>query len=89
MQELYSLGARRIVVFGLPPLGCVPVSKTVSGGENRDCVETYNQAATLFNHELSNNLEQLNVDLSGSRIIYLNIFDIVADLIQHGSDYGN
>ncbi|KAG6533902.1 GDSL esterase/lipase At5g42170-like [Zingiber officinale] len=88
VNELYKLGARRIVVAGVPPLGCVPAARTVGGGENRDCVETYNQAATLFNLELSRSLEQLNVDLFGARIIYLNIYDTVMDLIQHGSDYG-
>ncbi|XP_074587748.1 GDSL esterase/lipase At5g42170-like [Curcuma longa] len=88
VKELYELGARRIVVAGVPPLGCVPASRTVGGGENRDCVETYNQAATLFNLELSRNLEQLDVDLSGTRIVYLNIYDTVMDLIQHGEDYG-
>ncbi|XP_074568885.1 GDSL esterase/lipase At1g59030-like [Curcuma longa] len=88
VKELYSLGARRIVVFGLPPLGCVPMSRTVSGGKNRDCVETYNQATVLFNLELSDRLKQLNVDLSGSRIIYVSIFDIIVDLIQHGPDHG-
>ncbi|KAG6538219.1 hypothetical protein ZIOFF_003331 [Zingiber officinale] len=88
VNELYKLGARRIVVAGVPPLGCVPAARTVGGGENRDCVETYNQASTLFNLELSRSLEQLNVDLFGARIIYLNIYDTVMDLIQHGSDYG-
>ncbi|XP_042424022.1 GDSL esterase/lipase EXL3-like [Zingiber officinale] len=88
VKELYNLGARRIVVFGLPPLGCVPVSRTVRGGKNRDCVDIYNQAASSFNFELSNSLNQINVDLPGSRIIYLGIFDIIVDLIQHGPDYG-
>ncbi|KAM7517291.1 hypothetical protein LguiA_006874 [Lonicera macranthoides] len=36
VQEIYKVGARRIGVFSLPPIGCVPSQRTLAGGVERD-----------------------------------------------------
>ncbi|KAM3236915.1 GDSL esterase/lipase EXL1-like [Capsicum annuum] len=34
--DLYGLGAHRIGVLGIPPIGCMPSQRTLKGGEERD-----------------------------------------------------
>ncbi|GAV56710.1 Lipase_GDSL domain-containing protein [Cephalotus follicularis] len=88
VKELYELGARRIGVFNVPTIGCVPFSRTTAGGIQRECPETYNQAAQLFNAKLSSNLESLNTNLADSRVVYVDIYSALLDLIKHPKRYG-
>ncbi|KAJ6402145.1 hypothetical protein OIU84_014266 [Salix udensis] len=43
IKEMNRLGATRVVVVGVPPLGCMPLVKTLAG--QNTCVESYNQAS--------------------------------------------
>ncbi|KAL0391878.1 UNVERIFIED_CONTAM: GDSL esterase/lipase EXL3 [Sesamum radiatum] len=88
IQELYQLGARRLAVFGIPPIGCLPSQRTLAGGSLRMCSEEYNQAAQLVNAKLSPTLESLNQSLPQSRVVYVDIYNPFLDLIQHPQNYG-
>ncbi|KAK4481401.1 hypothetical protein RD792_012291 [Penstemon davidsonii] len=88
VQDLYKLGARRIGVFGLPPLGCLPSQRTLKGGAERECVELYNQAAQLFNDKLSVELNSVNKQFPDARMIYIDIYNHPLDLIQNPNKYG-
>jgi len=57
-QQLYEYGARQIAVLGTPPLGCVPILRTLKGGLRRECAQDINYASQLFNVKLSNILDQ-------------------------------
>ncbi|KAJ4848719.1 GDSL esterase/lipase exl3, partial [Turnera subulata] len=88
VQDLYELGARRILVFSAPPIGCVPAQRTIAGGSQRDCAQNYNEAAKLFNSKLSNKLDSLNGSLPNSRIVYVDVYNPLLDLIQNSENYG-
>ncbi|XP_057974829.1 GDSL esterase/lipase EXL3-like [Malania oleifera] len=88
LKKLYKLGARRIAVFGAPPLGCLPSRRTLSGGLLRECSEEYNQAGQLFNSKLSAKLDSLNRDLPRARMVYIDIYNPLLDLIQNPSKSG-
>ncbi|XP_030968473.1 GDSL esterase/lipase EXL3-like isoform X4 [Quercus lobata] len=88
LKELYSLGARRIGVFGAPPIGCVPSQRTVAGGLHRQCGEGHNQLAMLFNAKLTTLLDSLNKDMPNSRMVYLDIYNPLLDLIEHPEKNG-
>ncbi|KNA16355.1 hypothetical protein SOVF_089900 [Spinacia oleracea] len=88
VQELYKLGARRISVFGAPPIGCVPSQRTLGGGIVRECAENYNDAAKLFNSKLSDELDSLTLKLPNSKIVYTDIYTPLFDIIQHPLKYG-
>ncbi|KAK4782262.1 hypothetical protein SAY86_016364 [Trapa natans] len=88
LKDLYDLGARRIAVFSAPPIGCVPSSRTVGGGLFRDCARPYNVAAQLFNSKLSSAIDSLNRGLPSSKIVYVDIYNPLLDLILHPLDYG-
>lgn len=88
MKELYQLGARRIGVFSLSPLGCVPLQRTVKGGIERDCVEIINEGALIFNSKLSSSLVDLAKKLEDSRLVYLENYIELHDIIINHNQYG-
>ncbi|XP_065622107.1 GDSL esterase/lipase EXL3 [Quercus suber] len=88
LKELYSLGARRIGVLGAPPIGCVPSQRTVAGGLHRQCGEGHNQLAMLFNAKLTTLLDSLNKDMPDSRMVYLDIYNPLLDLIEYPEKNG-
>ncbi|KAL2468222.1 GDSL esterase/lipase [Forsythia ovata] len=88
VQGLYELGSRRIGVFGLPPLGCVPSQRTLKGGLTRKCVDSYNQMSELFNKKLSAELNLINSRLPEARMIYLDIYYLPLDVIHNPKKYG-
>lgn len=88
IQEIYKLGARRIGVFGVPPLGCVPSQRTLGGGGLRLCAEDYNQASQLYNSKLSAQLHSLASSLPQSKLVYIDIYNPLFDIIQNPQNYG-
>ncbi|CAK9312752.1 unnamed protein product [Citrullus colocynthis] len=88
VKELYAAGARRIGFFGTPPLGCVPSQRTLAGGIERACVNEYNKASELFNGKLHSNLDYLQTVLPDSRVVYVDIYNPLLDVIQNYVKYG-
>ncbi|KAL1822896.1 hypothetical protein ACET3Z_009674 [Daucus carota] len=88
IQDLYSLGARRIAVFGAPPIGCLPSQRTLAGGLNRMCEDSRNQAAQVYNTKLSSKLDTFGNTLPQSKIVYIDIYSPLLNLIQNPQNYG-
>ncbi|MCL7023470.1 hypothetical protein MKW94_014674 [Papaver nudicaule] len=88
VQELYDMGARRFGVFSAPPIGCIPSQRTLGGGAERNCAESYNQAAEMFNSKLSASLDHLNANkLEHGRAVYIDIYNPLQDVINHPRHY--
>ncbi|XP_031283166.1 uncharacterized protein LOC116141834 [Pistacia vera] len=89
LKELYQLGARRIGAFGVPPLGCLPSSRTVAGRGKRDeCIKEYNQASELFNTKFSVAIDSLSRNLPDAKVVYIDIYNPLFELIQNPRKYG-
>ncbi|KAK4796399.1 hypothetical protein SAY86_028725 [Trapa natans] len=88
LQGLYKLGARRISILGLTPLGCLPSQRTVSGGEKRACVKRFNDAAKMFNSKLLSELKVLRKTLPHVRLAYADGYGALMDIIQAPQEYG-
>lgn len=88
MQKLYNLGARKIGVTTLPPLGCVPAVVTIFGEDNNNCVEKINKAAVSFNNKLNSTSQKLQSELSGLNLVVLDIYQPLHDLVTSPTDYG-
>nr|XP_016482114.1 PREDICTED: GDSL esterase/lipase EXL1-like isoform X3 [Nicotiana tabacum] len=86
--DLYTLGTRKIWVFGIPPIGCLPSQRQKSGGLARVCVEEYNQAAQLANTKLAAKIDSLSEILPQSELVFINIYDPLLDLIDNPDKYG-
>jgi len=88
MKDLYLLGARRIGIFSLSPIGCVPLQRTIKGGLLRECVEILNEGALIYNSKLSSSIIDLAKKLPDSRLVYLENFSQLHDIIINHNDYG-
>ncbi|MBA0643245.1 hypothetical protein Goklo_027556, partial [Gossypium klotzschianum] len=89
LQDLYGLGARRIGLYGLPPIGCVPSQRTIRGGKNRDCYEAENQMAIAYNTKLSGVIDSLKAVYTApnTKLIFFDIYYPLLSIIQNPAKY--
>ncbi|WJX09182.1 hypothetical protein P8452_00042 [Trifolium repens] len=88
LKEIYDLGARRIGVFNTPPIGCLPFQRTAAGGIERKIVVEYNEAVELYNTKLSKGLASFNQNYPNSRIVYIDVYNPLLDIIVNSNKYG-
>ena len=87
MQRLYELGARRVMVTGTGPLGCVP-AEIAQRGRNGECAADLQQASDLFNPQLVQLLNELNTEIGSDVYISANAFAMNMDFISNPQAYG-
>lgn len=90
IHKLYELGARKISLGGLPPMGCLPLERTTNFIGGSDCVPSYNNIALEFNDKLTKLTTKLNKDknLPGIRLVFGNPYDILLQIIKRPAQYG-
>ncbi|GAB2242658.1 hypothetical protein Droror1_Dr00019433 [Drosera rotundifolia] len=88
LEELYELGARKISLGGLPPMGCLPLERTTNIMGGNACVEEYNNVAMQFNSKLKDLSDQLNDELPGIKVVLSNPYGILLKAITQPSLYG-
>ncbi|XP_027111852.1 GDSL esterase/lipase At5g45960 [Coffea arabica] len=92
LQDLWDVGARRIGVVGLPPMGCLPVVITIYADHpltSRGCVDSISSVAQDYNRKLQNQLNatQIRLAANGSRIAYLDVYGPLAEITSQGRKY--
>ncbi|KAK4281584.1 hypothetical protein QN277_013057 [Acacia crassicarpa] len=88
IQDLYGLGARRIGVTTLPPIGCLPAAITLFGAGSNQCVARLNRDAISFNNKLKSKSESLKSRLPRLKLVVFDIYQPLLDLITSPSDHG-
>lgn len=88
VRELYALGARKISITGLVPVGCLPLERATNILGHHDCNDEYNNVALSFNKKLDNVISKLNKDLPNFKALSANAYSIVNDIITRPSAYG-
>lgn len=89
MQDLYGLGARKLAVTSLPPLGCIPAAITLFGYGSSQCVSRLNGDAQGFNKKLNAAANSLGKQLPGLRIAIFDIYTPLYDLVNNPSKNGS
>uniref|UniRef100_A0A0D9WLY1 GDSL esterase/lipase APG n=1 Tax=Leersia perrieri TaxID=77586 RepID=A0A0D9WLY1_9ORYZ len=79
---LYRLGARRIGVTSMPPLGCLPASIRLYGKGHNGCVARLNGDAETFNKKLNATVEALAKKHSDLKIAIFDIYTPLRDLSE-------
>ncbi|KAF5207921.1 GDSL esterase/lipase, partial [Thalictrum thalictroides] len=88
VKDLYNLGARKLSIGGLPPMGCLPLERMRNGFVGiTGCNQEYNNVATEFNTKLQGLVVNLNKELVGAQIVHSNTYDILLDIIHKPSKY--
>jgi len=85
LQMLHRLGAKRLVVVGVPPMGCMPLIKYLRG--QKTCVDQLNQIAFSFNAKIIKNLELLQSKI-GLKTIYVDAYSTIQEAIKNPRKFG-
>lgn len=85
IKEMHSIGARRVVVVGVPPFGCMPLVLTFRG--ETKCDEALNKLALSFTTKLKQKLTSLKGSL-GIKTSFVDIYTIIRTVIQNPKSHG-
>ncbi|KAL8539966.1 hypothetical protein ACS0TY_001534 [Phlomoides rotata] len=90
LKRLHGLGARKLVVVGIGPLGCIPFVRAINvitgGGE---CSEKVNAFVRGYNQKLKEELHQLNLEMGPNAVfVYANSYDIFTHIILDYRKHG-
>ncbi|CAK9145664.1 unnamed protein product [Ilex paraguariensis] len=88
LTRLYNMGARRIVVANVGPIGCIPYQRDINPSAGDGCVAFPNQLAQLFNSQLKGLVAELSINLKGSKFAYADVYNIVEDIFINYLSYG-
>lgn len=88
MQRLYEMGARKILIPNVAPIGCIPITRDINPFSGDNCVAFPNHLAQLFNFELKGLLQDLSFSLEGSTFLIADVYRIVTDIVQNFKSYG-
>lgn len=86
-QTLYKLGARRVLVTGTGPLGCVPAELAMRG-TNGGCSAELQRAASLYNPQLVQMLRELNSKIGKDVFIAANTQRMHNDFVNNPQAFG-
>ncbi|XAR49702.1 Triacylglycerol lipase [Bertholletia excelsa] len=88
LMRLYSMGARKVVVANVGPIGCIPYQREINPSAGENCVAFPNQLAQLFNAQLKDLITELSLNLKDSKFLYADVYHVVDDIIQNYTSYG-
>ncbi|OAY47613.1 GDSL esterase/lipase At1g74460 [Manihot esculenta] len=86
LKTLHSLGARQVMVFGLGPMGCIPLQRVLSTSGN--CQDRTNKLAISFNQATSKLIDSLPTKLANASFKFGDAYDVVNDVITNPTKYG-
>lgn len=85
VKKMHALGARRLVVVGVVPFGCMPLVKTLK--DITKCDDEYNHVALSFNTKIQKALVTLKATL-GIKTSYVDAYNLIQSAIQNPKKYG-
>ncbi|KAL6594263.1 hypothetical protein ACP70R_048456 [Stipagrostis hirtigluma subsp. patula] len=89
VRAAYGLGARKIQLTGILPVGCVPAMRTLNLHQPGKCNEEFNQLAMRFNAELQELAGKLNGELDGVVVVYADqLNSVVSAIVANPLHYG-
>lgn len=86
VQALYSMGARRFVVIGTAPLGCLPMFRALT--PNGDCVDDLNDMSQRLNRAVLAELRSLGSRLEGMRFSFVDVYSVLSNAIARPDSIG-
>lgn len=86
---MYGLGARKIGVTTLAPIGCLPTAITLFGLGQNECVERLNHDALVFNEKLNATSELMKNRFTDLVLVVFDIYQPLFDLISNPTEHGS
>ncbi|CAN7084871.1 unnamed protein product [Brassica oleracea var. botrytis] len=90
LKRLHELGARKFVVVGVGPLGCIPFARALNLIPAGKCSDQVNQIVRGYNMKLRHSLRTLNNELGyhNTTFVYANSYDLFLKLILNYRQFG-
>ncbi|KAH7292511.1 hypothetical protein KP509_29G071800 [Ceratopteris richardii] len=88
IEELYAMGARKMAIFGLSALGCLPFQRLIRNGSPTTCVESINEIVRSYNVALLNHVHALQAAHPDAVFTYLDSYRLIDSIIRQPSAYG-
>nr|ACG31357.1 anther-specific proline-rich protein APG precursor [Zea mays] len=88
VEDLIRAGARRVAFIGIPPIGCVPSQRTMSGGLDRGCSQGHNEIAVAYNAGMVQQLAALRAKYPDTLLVFMDIYGFLYDMMMHPRSYG-
>ncbi|KAI4341632.1 hypothetical protein MLD38_026330 [Melastoma candidum] len=93
IRSIYQHGGKNFWVHNTGPLGCPPqklatYAKNASDLDEHGCILFLNNAAKVFNDQLTALCNGLRSELTNATIVYVDLYAIKYELIANYSDYG-
>ncbi|KAK2981928.1 hypothetical protein RJ640_019148 [Escallonia rubra] len=89
LKRLHELGARKIIVVGVGPLGCIPFVRALHLVPGGKCSAKVNSLIRGYNKKLRDMLNQCNQEMGPETIyVYANSYDIFRGIILNYRRYG-
>ncbi|KAH7522046.1 GDSL esterase/lipase 7 [Ziziphus jujuba] len=87
LKNLYNLGARKILMFEIGPLGCTPLVVSKMKPDDK-CVEVVNSMVTMFNGKLYFKLMDLTNSLKGLTFYLALTYRLLYDMVENPTRFG-
>ncbi|XP_073058203.1 GDSL esterase/lipase At2g04570-like [Primulina eburnea] len=90
VKQIYALGARKMSLTGLPPMGCLPLERATNlvNGNGEGCMNGYNGVALLFNAKLNGLVNRMNEEMEGIRVVFSDPYGVFLQMIRNPSSFG-
>ncbi|KAL2652744.1 hypothetical protein R1flu_020872 [Riccia fluitans] len=88
LTVMYNLGARKMAVFNVGPLGCIPSQLANQRSADGRCITYINDYVQGFNAALRRQLNVLTARLPGSTFVYGDAYSLVMDRVTNPAQYG-
>ncbi|KAF8390061.1 hypothetical protein HHK36_024582 [Tetracentron sinense] len=89
IEQIYKLGARRIAVFALGPVGCVPARTLLPGAPITRCYGKMNRMVKNYNLGLDSLVKDIPNKYPGAVGVYGAVYNIVQQFRLTPKHYGN
>ncbi|CAI0408226.1 unnamed protein product [Linum tenue] len=85
--RLHGAGVKKVMVTGLPPLGCLPA--TTASNSFQQCDQSLNQLVTLHNLLLTQSVAALNNATGGPTFVMLDMYGAFMAALPNGNNNNN
>ncbi|KAG0532810.1 hypothetical protein BDA96_04G139200 [Sorghum bicolor] len=88
IKNLYDINVRKVILMGLPPVGCAPHFLEEYGSQTGECIDYINNVVIEFNYALRHMSSEFISQHPDSMISYCDTFEGSVDILNNREHYG-
>lgn len=88
-DQICKLGARRVALISLGPVGCIPARSVLPGAPIDKCYGKMNKMVKNYNVRLESLVKRIPIKYPGTFAVYGAVYKTVQNFRDNPKDYGN